>query len=398
MRVGEKLEASSSNSNNKNMFSSPRGNARRGRHSDQTNRQALLDQIKNLVYRRYAGDISRVFMAFNTDRDGFLDFDELLSGLERVFWIQPDPQQLWEALEMQDTNGKMSLETFARHFGTQEEDLGNPNKWSKNVSSSKVSTPRQDTNAAFRHLRHSQSQNPTRREKTTTAELNNMHMDEALAAVLKTLESTELGQRKLFNELDSGRNKSLDSNELHQALHNLGLPMTRQQTSSVIRMFDRDGDHALSYSEFVRLLSFVQRQRDIEVEHARPRKKQQIRQGTLRPETVRDASRCSAARKQREAVAKVTGVAIVDPLDYNLLERISNGVYASRRKVRTLFKLMDHDGTKSLNAEELHAGLEECGVEGVDIAHAEALVEHFSNGKDELRYSSFIKMLAAPKQ
>ena len=401
---------SNSNTQRSSMFTSPRQPARAPSRSDKTSPRSaqkdLISEIKNLCYRRYAGDISRVYMAFNTDRDNNVDFDELLEGLSRIFWLQPDPQLLWDALNMNDTNGQMDLTLFAYYFGTIEEDISNPNKWSKAVEA--TATPTQDSDAAYRHLRHAQSFNPTRQEDITSSDLNKMQTEEIITAVLTTLESTELGARKLFSELDSGRDKKLDVNELCRALRNLGLPMTRTQTSSVMRMFDRDQDRKLSYSEFVRLLSFVQNQRDIENDNDRAQQQyEQKNKGMMqRPTTVREASRCSAARKQRKEISTVIGLnvsegEIIDPLDYNLLERISNGIYSSRRKVRTLFKLMDNGvngGDKRLDPEELKNGLVEVGVQNITIDHANALVKHFSNGEGSLRYSQFVKMLASPRK
>jgi hypothetical protein len=51
------------------MFNSSRQSPPNPRYTrSPPNNSALLEQIKNLVYRRYAGDTSRVFMAFNLNR------------------------------------------------------------------------------------------------------------------------------------------------------------------------------------------------------------------------------------------------------------------------------------------------------------------------------------------
>ena len=86
----------------------------------------------------------------------------------------------------------------------------------------------------------------------------------------------------------------------------------------------------------------------------------------------------------------------IDPLDYKRLEMISNGVYSSKRKVRTLFKLMDQDGSKNVDAEELCHGLQECQVQ-VTQEECTALVNYFSQGNGGLKYSQFMRMLAASR-
>jgi Ca2+-binding EF-hand superfamily protein len=117
---------------------------------------------------------------------------------------------------------------------------------------------------------------------------------------------------------------------------------------------------------------------------------------SYKPTTVRDAARCSKARKQREEVAQAIGVDSIDSLDYKRLEMISNGIYSSKRKVRTLFKLMDQDGSKNVDAKELCHGLQECQVQ-VTQEECTALVNHFSQGNGALKYSQFIRMLAASR-
>mgnify|MGYP001206163964 CR=1 FL=1 len=378
-------------------------------HSSRRTRQdeieELLETISTLIYRRYDGDISRVFTAFNTNRNSYLSFHELLDGLSRVLSFNAEPQLLWEALSLEETNGKMTLSAFAQYFGTTEEDLSNQVNWSSHQA---AKTPKQDeriSNAAFNNLKRAQSRNINRREEITSDELDSMECGETIAEILNTLESTELTARKLFQELDAGSNKRLDSEELRAALNVLGLPVTSRQTSAVVQMFDRDGDNMLKYSEFLRLVAFVQSQRDIDggeeeasssASAAPPANSYYASKyaDESKPERkIKQAARCSAARKQREEVARVVGLPSINPLDYKLLEEISNGVYSSRRKVRHLFKMMDRDGDKRLNAEELSNGLKECRV-NIDSAHAQALVNHFGqNGS--LKYSQFMRMLAS---
>jgi len=337
----------------------------------------------------------------------------LLEGLQRIFWLDPDPQDLWEALDMTARNGTLDLVEFTRVFGTVEQDLSNAQKWS--VAHHHEATPDQDTTAAYRNLRAAQQRNPTRQRDTSRSDLDAMSCNETISIILKTLESTEIRARKLFQELDAGQDRGLDVNELHGALNVLGLPVTKQHTASVIHVFDKDLDRKLKYSEFIRLMAFVQNQRDVEQngEEARMRRNGGARSSSTtssyaidtnyqesevsyKPTTVRDAARCSKARKQREEVAQAIGVDSIDPLDYKRLEMISNGIYSSKRKVRTLFKLMDQDGSKNVDAEELCHGLQECQVQ-VTQEECTALVNHFSQGNGALKYSQFIRMLAASR-
>ena len=393
------------------MFNSTRGSARKASSTAQHPRDQLLEQIRDLVYRRYAGDISRVFIAFNADRDGNVDFEELLDGLQRVFWLQPDRQLLWEALDLDRTQGKMSLQNFTRHFGTKVSDLSNSQKWS--TTHTNTATPEQNLDtAAYRHLKAAQARNPTRQPDISTHDLNAMAGTDIIATILHTLESTEIRAKQLFQELDAGQDRRLNATELQNALQVLGLPVSFEQTASVIQIFDRDGDRELKYSEFLRLLSFVQQQRDIEkvdirdIQHNASNrygddyssKYEDFTEAEVsyKPTTVQDAARCSKARKQREEVSSTLGVDTISALDYKRLEMISNGVYASRRKVRMIFKLMDMDGDKRVNAEELVAGLDECRVR-VSVAEAEALVDHFSEGSGSLTFSNFMRLLAASR-
>lgn len=317
--------------------------------------------------------------------------------MKRIFWLEPEPQTLWNALELDQTDGRMTLEQFAYYFGTKEEDLSNSQKWS--VAHKNMETPAQDFSASFHHLKAAQRRNPSRREDISQNDVKSMSCNETISAVLLMLESTELRARDLFRELDAGSDRHLDVDELQGALNVLGLPLTRDQTRSVINIFDRDGDRQLKYSEFIRLMAFVQNQRDIEKNEVETNSSNnptlyEESEVNHKPTTVRDAARCSKARKQREEIAKEIGVDKIDPLDYKRLEMVSNGIYNSKRKVRTLFKLMDVNGSKNIDGNELYQGLQECNVD-VSLDECNALVEYFSKGSGSLKYSQFMKMLAA---
>ena len=60
----------------------------------------LREKIRSLIYRRYdsSDGAARAFLQFNRARDGWLDFDELRSGLGRLFGMRDlDREKLWQA-------------------------------------------------------------------------------------------------------------------------------------------------------------------------------------------------------------------------------------------------------------------------------------------------------------
>ena len=73
--------------------------------------------------------------------------------------------------------------------------------------------------------------------------------------------------RRIFKDIDLDKSGKINKMELASGLKAVGLVLTGHQISSIMRLFDKDGSGQLSYSEFVRMLSFVSNHDD-----HRPRK------------------------------------------------------------------------------------------------------------------------------
>ena len=381
----------------------------------------LLGQIRSLIYRRYAsGDgVARAFLQFNRERDGWLDAAELRSGLGRLFGLRVDPAALWRAFDLDNTArpGKLSLEEFAVRL----EARGGVSLVDTGMSSgvhAAAETPRQDDSASFRHLRAAAGRDPSRLKNTAAtaaAAAAAADADGASAAmissVVKKLQRTEMSMRTLFREMDASHNKRLDAQELLGAMRACGAATDDfgiTEARTVLAAFDRDRDGNLTFSDFVRLLAFTEKEED-EREHAPvaaaaappplSRRKAERRHCSppafIVPGAVRAAAARASASRAAVSVSHKMGLSsCLSSKEYRAIKQISDAVYGSRRKVRQLFRMMDNDGDRQVDAAELQAGLSECGLE-MNLEDVSVLVQHFAQESGKLSYSKFIKLLAA---
>lgn len=349
---------------------------------------SLREHIRKLIYRRYrSNDVSSIFVHFNRRRDGFLDFNELRNGLARVFGLHTDGRTLWNAFNLDTSKrpGKMSLKEFAQRL-SESGSASLPGMSSG--ARQKAATPMQDESTRYRNLRSAAERDPKRNGDVPAGS----NRDSVIAHVVEKLNRTEMSMRELFREMDVSHNKKLDANELLQAVRACGASsdaFSIEQARTVLACFDRDKDGNLSFSDFVRLLAFTEHQEE-QRNHDDVRVEVSKTMGTVRAAAAR-ASKHRAAR----LVSKNLGLSKnISSREYGAIKLISDAVYGSRRKVRHLFRLMDTDGSRTLNSEELRVGLSECGLQ-MDIEDVSALVDHFSQQSGELSYSKFIKLLAA---
>ena len=381
----------------------------------------LREKIRSLIYRRYdsSDGAARAFLQFNRARDGWLDFDELRSGLGRLFGMRDlDREKLWQAfgLDRCSRPGKLTLEEFA----TRLEARGGVSLVDTGMSSGvhvAAATPRQDSRASFRHLRAAARQDPTR-VKSLGLSAKADDSSALINGVVEKLQRTEMSMRKLFREMDASRNNRLDAQELIGAMRACGAHPADfgiAEAETVIEIFDRNGDSEITFSDFVRLLAYTEKEEEtrehLQVDAAAPpsqvtnvldnRRSADTKRVKAKPPTafpvsgaVRTAAARASATRAAVSVSKKMGLSnSLSAKEYRAIKQISDAVYGSRRKVRQLFRMMDTDGDKRLDAAELQAGLSECGLK-IDLEEIARLVGHFCKDGG-LSFSKFVKLLAA---
>eukprot|EP00946_MAST-07B_sp_MAST-7B-sp1_P002848 g2848.t1 len=371
----------------------------------QAPRLSLKDYEGKLVVNsaRYrSNDVSKIFVQFNRNRDGWLDFTELRNGLARIFGLHSlDPNLLWETFRFGETSrrGKLTLEEFAERLevdgGVSLVDTG-----MSTGTHEVAATPRQDKQASFRHLRAAAAQDPTRQDETAMP----INRDSVIHKVVEKLQRTEMSMRKLFKEMDASHNNRIDAKELLGAVRACGAPEDAfgiEQANMIISFFDRNQDGCLSFSEFVRLLAFTGKEED-EREHPSgalsgatvPSIANETTPAYSTTRAVRAAAARSSQHRAASTVSKKMGLSKnFSSKEYRAIKNISDAVYGSRRKVRNLFRLMDQNGDRKVDVAELQAGISECGLE-MHLEDLSQLVSHFNSGQ-KLGYSDFIKLLAS---
>jgi Ca2+-binding EF-hand superfamily protein len=371
----------------------------------------LKENIRTKLVAKHASS-NELYRLLNRKGDGSLDVYEFCFSMSQLLGQELVIDDIIDAYNLTAMKNPyyLSYEEFVEHvlnLGTTKYEL-NPAIDDDRLKYISKRTPQQDANSMnHRVLKNALRANRKYKYKNGTFNIldEGASTEEVMFHVIDCFNETHLKMRKIFKDIDLDKSGKLNKMELASGLKAVGLVLTGHQINSIMRLFDKDGSGQLSYSEFVRMLSFVSNHDD-----HRPRKimsgegsrggnnnygSKVSEQKPLKKYI--EVSHRSAMRKNREKVQKLINTEhTLTADDYDLIKDISDSVYDRRKSVRKFFKAIDRDGSGTLSAAEAHRGFNETLGIQIHENHVDKLISVFDRNNDGLlNYSDFMNFLAS---
>ncbi|CAH0479066.1 unnamed protein product [Peronospora belbahrii] len=231
--------------------------------------ESIIALICKKLYRAMgAGDVQQAFKVFDTDSNGFIEYEEFVTTLKQMDTGLAD-QQVFELMRTADTNddGRIDFHEFAQRFEVIFTDQGK-SRDEGNVSISVVE-PRPTSKTVDMEIVTESERTVTEPllackvslgdEKSTLTPEPARNLDvetmQALLQVGKALFSRPGSLQYHFYHFDKNQDGVLSRSEFEDALEHLGFNFEPSLMDRLTAAVDRDGGNSIDYKEFVTAFS-----------------------------------------------------------------------------------------------------------------------------------------------
>ncbi|TMW57085.1 hypothetical protein Poli38472_003010 [Pythium oligandrum] len=285
--------------------------------------ESMIGMICKKLYRAMgAGNLEQAFKIFDSDHNGFIEYEEFMGMLKKMDTGLSD-QQIFELMRTADTNddGRIDFSEFAQRFEVIFTDLrqapSSPRSTGSAPESSTSSMPPATptslgTPALFRRYSSREEKSFT---PTPATHLDVETMD-ALLQIGKALFSMEGSLYYHFCHFDLNDDGVLQRDEFEQALVKLGFDFKPDLMNRVMAAVDTDGGNSIDYKEFVTAFG------------------------------VQDA-------KEKEMLDKGDNLT----WQHSVLQQVSNVFYQHRIHIRNAFRMFDKSNTGYISKDEFRVGI-----------------------------------------
>ena len=202
--------------------------------------------------------------------------------------------------------------------------------------------------------------------------------------------------RDAFRKLDLDNSMTLSRSEIKRAMQQWNIPVSNEVVDGLLMALDKNGDDAISYDEFVKVLA-----RDTVVASAMSttgmRGTLQERPATPgRPQSPRSlSSRADPQLQPLQRPASATKrVQVYDANPEKLLETTRDVLNNKFTHMRDAFRKLDLDNSMTLSKKEMRQAMKHLNIPVTDEMLTGLLLALDKNGDDAISYDELVKVLA----